>query len=429
MTTTHSTISPSAANRWVRCAGSVRESLKYPDTSGAAAVDGTHTHTVVESCILDNLMDPTLKVGYSLIDHEGQFTVEKPRAERAKVCIDYIKSRVQHFSGLCEVRSETRLDSTPTFGRADMSGTVDVQILTPHLWEIIDYKDGMNPVPVEGNEQLEIYMLNALGALDLKFARPETVRMTIVQPKLALKGLPMIASVEMPAVELLTKVAFYRDRAAATDDPAAPLTPGDVQCKYCKAKGNCSALANQSLEKAGITFANLEVAQQSADKNPTEMSDQQVREIMEAAPLLRQMLESVEAEAEKRLKSGHGIAGLKLVNGRGSRKWNIDDDAIADKLKRMGVPKDAIFKSSVVSPAQVEKITWQKRDGTKVQLTERQLKTIDKEYVAHMGGKLTVALEADSRAAVTTDASSLFKNIAVCNDAPQPVESLPSWLS
>ncbi len=387
-------------------------------------MDGTHTHTVVESCILNGLRCPTEIIGSSITDHEGEFKVDKDRAERAKVCIDYIKSRVQHFSGLCEVLSESRVDSAPTFGRADMSGTVDVQILTPHLWEIIDSKDGINPVPVEGNEQLEIYMLNALGALDIKFAPPETVRMTIVQPKLALKGLPMIASVEMPTAGLLARVPFYRERAAATDAPDAPLTPGDVQCKYCKAKGNCSALANQSLEKAGITFANLEVAQQSADKNPTEMSDQQVREIMEAAPLLRQMLESVEEEAERRMKGGHTIAGLKLVNGRGSRKWNIDDDAIADKLKRMGVPKDAIFKSSVVSPAQVEKITWQKRDGTKVQLTERQLKTIDREYVAHLGGKLTGALEADSRAAVMTDASKMFSAVTAA-----PVEVLPSWLT
>lgn len=427
--TTHRRLSPSGAAAWTRCAGKVREEAKYPDSSGSAAVDGTHTHTLVAACIDDNLSSPVLRVGETMTDHEGSFVVDLARAERAKVCIEYVRQRVQFHGGMCGVLSETRVESMNTFGRDDMDGTADIQILTSHLWEMIDYKDGMGQVDAKDNEQLEIYMLNRLGNVDPKFAMPAKVRMTIVQPKLALKGLDPIPYHEMPTADLLAKVPFYKERAAATDDPNAPLTPGDVQCKFCKAKGNCAALTTHSLEKAGVTFQNLEIAEQTAKKDPAEMSDAQIREVMEAAPLLRQMLESVEAEAERRLKSGHSVPGLKLVNGRGSRKWNLDDEVIAEKLRKMGVPKDTVYKTTVVSPAQVEKLTWEKRDGTKVQLTERQLKTIDREYVAHMGGKLTVALEADSRAAVTTDASSLFKPIEVCNDAPTPAESLPAWLS
>ena len=45
--TTHSKLSPSARSRWGACPGSVREEAKYPkQPSGAAAIDGTHSHTL-----------------------------------------------------------------------------------------------------------------------------------------------------------------------------------------------------------------------------------------------------------------------------------------------------------------------------------------------------------------------------------------------
>ena len=38
-------------DRWSACPGSVREEAKYPDTSSPAAVDGTHTHTLLDKMI------------------------------------------------------------------------------------------------------------------------------------------------------------------------------------------------------------------------------------------------------------------------------------------------------------------------------------------------------------------------------------------
>jgi hypothetical protein len=78
------------------------------------------------------------------------------------------------------------------------------------------------------------------------------------------------------------------------------------------------------MKEVGIMFQpvvteTLDVAQQSADKDPAQMDDAQIRQIMEAAPLMRQLLEAVEKEAMRRMELGISIPGLKLVNGRGSR--------------------------------------------------------------------------------------------------------------
>jgi hypothetical protein len=262
----------------------------------------------------------------------------------------------------------------------------------------------------------------------------EFVRMTIIQPKLAAKGMPAISSHVRSVSEILGMIKRMVIEAAATDDPNAPLVPGDSQCKFCRAKGSCSALAGNVMKEIGVMFQPvaqtqvLDVAQQAADKDPSTMDDQQIRQIMEAAPLMRQLLEAVEEEALRRLKSGQSIPGLKLVNGRGSRSWGLPEAEMAEKLIKMGVPKSAVYETKLVSPAKAEKLTWEAtKAGEKVrkQLSERQLKTLDNEYTVKLAGKLTVAPESDSRPAVVMDAAPMFSAV----ETAPAVETLPSWLS
>jgi len=421
----HAKLSPSARARWRLCPGSVREGAKYPDTAGAAAVDGTHTHTLLEKCVKNNLYDPLSVVGTMMADEDGEFMVDKDRAGRVRVAIDYIKQRVTELNGMCEVVSESRVDPAHLLGRTDMSGTVDVQIRGGSVLEIIDYKDGMNPVLADDNPQLEQYAMGVLAGFRLPINGQypyDTVRLTIIQPKLMAKGLPAISSQDRSLMDIIRLIPRMVQEAAATDAPDAPLVPGDVQCKYCNAKGSCSAMVTATLDAAGVAFTNLDLAKEAASKEPTELSDAQIREIIEAAPMLRSMLDNVEAEALRRLKDGKSIDGLKLVHGRGSRSWALPDDDTADKLAKMGVPKPVIWQTKLISPAQLEKASWEVvRSGEKItkSLSERQLKTVKTEYIKTAEGKLTVALLSDSRPAVTVDAAPLFN----------AVDALPSWLS
>jgi len=430
--TAHAQLSPSKRSRWALCPGSIREEAKYPDEgSGPAAIDGTHSHTLLEHCIKTGLTDPHDQVGETFTDHEGTFTVDADRAARVKTAIDYIRER--SVNGMFKVISEQRVDPKFLLGRDDLSGTVDCQIIGPDWIELIDYKDGMGIVTAEGNMQLEQYAYGVLAELKLPVngAYPfDQVRMTIIQPKLALKGMAPITFSEVPVRNLIANMGTIITQAAATDKPDAPLVPGDSQCKFCRAKGSCSALANNVMKEVGIMFQpvvteTLDVAQQSADKDPSTMDDAQIRQIMEAAPLMRQLLEAVEKEAQRRLESGQTIPGLKLVNGRGSRAWALPEEQMAEKLIKMGIPKTAVYETKLVTPAKAEKLTWEKRDGTKVALTDRQLKRMEQEYVVKMAGKLTVAPESDSRPAVITNAAPMFSAI----EAAPAAETLPSWLS
>jgi len=428
----HAKLSPSKRSRWALCPGSIREEAKYPDTgSGPAAADGTHSHTLLEHCIKNDLSDPMNQVGETFTDHEGTFKVDADRAARVKTAIEYI--REESVGGMFKVISEQRVDPEFLLGRSDLSGTVDCQIIGGDILELIDYKDGMGIVSAEGNMQLEQYAYGVLAGFKLPINGDypfKTVRMTIIQPKLALRGMPAITSHDVSVRSLLDNAGTIIVQAAATDKPDAPLVPGESQCKFCRAKGSCSALASNVMKEVGIMFQpvvtqTLDVAQQSADKDPSTMDDAQIAQIMEAAPLMRQLLEGVEKEALRRLEAGQVIPGLKLVNGRGSRAWALPEDDMAEKLVKMGIPKGAIYETKLVTPAKAEKLTWEKKDGTKVALTDRQLKRMEQEYVVKLAGKLTVAPESDGRPAVITNAAPLFSAV----EAAPAAESLPSWLS
>jgi len=352
------------------------------------------------------------QVGAAMVlDDRLIFNIDQARAERVKVAWDYVQGHNYH--------TEERVDPSNLLGRDDMGGTVDIIVMDDDVLEIIDYKDGMHPISAVNNHQMEQY---AYGVLSEWATASRTIRMTIIQPKLALRGLPVISSHDVDKEEFLARKNIIIAQAAATDDPNAPLIPGEEQCRYCRAKGSCTALLNKSL--VALDVSPLDIAQQSASKDPSTMDNDQLAKLLEAAPLIRSMLDSAQDEVLKRLESGQRVDGFKLVNGRDSRQWALSDEEMADRLQKMGVPKAAVYKTEVVSVAQAEKLTWTKKKGgeeVRQGLTPRQLKTMQEEYVITKAGKITVAPESDPRKAITVDVSSLFSQI-------EPEPKLPNWL-
>jgi len=421
----HAKLSPSSAHRWTRCPGSVREELKYPDNSGPAALDGTRTHALLEMCLamlemrLLTGMDPELMVGMTTSDDEGSYTIDADRAKRVKVAVDHVRD----LGGV--VTTERRVDPSRLVGRDDLGGTVDVTVIVGDTVHIIDYKDGITPVEAVENEQLVAYALGHLAGYNLPINGDYPVKrmvLTIIQPKLAMKGLPPITSWELSVESLLSRIGDIVVKAAATDAPDAPLVPGEKQCRFCNAKGGCAAVNTHVMDALGM-FQSIDIVQQAAVTEPTEMSNDKLREVIEAAPLLRQLLEASEAEALRRMQMGQTIPGLKVVNGRGSRAWAHTEDEMVVKLKKIGIPAGALYVTKLISPAQAEKLTWEKRDGTKVQVSDKMKLQMERELIVKLAGKPTVASESDPRPAVVTDASNLFGAVGGA------VETLPSFLS
>ena len=423
MGTGHAKLSPSKRVRWAQCPGSVREERAYPESrSSPGAIDGTHTHTVLEWCIENGMINPI--VGQTMTDDDGEFTIDDERAERVRFALAYIKSVKERLGENCQVLAEQRVDPKTLVGRDDLGGTIDVQVIGSNVVELIDYKDGINPVRAKDNHQLQQYAAGWMAEHWNELSRYTAIRLTIIQPKSRMKGATGIDMYEATLDEALGWLTQIVQEANATDDPNAPLVAGEAQCKYCPHTA-CAERNRAALAGAGISFEDL--SQQAADKDAATMTNDEIRKILEAAPLIRQMIANTEEEAMRRFKAGKAIEGLKVVRGRGSRSWALSDDEMAERLVKMGIPKAEVYSTSLISPAQVEKLKWTKKskgEEVQAQLSERQLKTLEKEYIKKSNGALKVALASAEGEAVVMSTEGMFQAVA---ETPAP-EALPAWL-
>ncbi len=318
----------------------------------------------------------------------------------------------------CIVKAERKVSPIKMTGRLDLGGTADLQIgsLAENVIEIADYKDGMALVEPD-SPQLRQYGVAVLSELNPEnLERIHTIRLTVIQPKLAARGIEPVRWKEFDVKEFLaSEVPKLIAEAAATDDPNAPFVPGD-HCKYCKHAGACTARTQGLMVSSGIDFPNL-----VASSDPNTMDADQIARIVTAAPDIEKLLESVKKEALRRLEAGSDIPGLKMVKGRGTRAWAFSEDEMAEKLKKFGLPKDAVWETKIISPAKAEKVVWKKRDGTEKRLSEKQLKMLADEYITTIDGKPTVAPLSDPRPAITINVASMFEAIPSEPD-------LPDWL-
>ena len=418
----HARLSPSARHRWGACPASVRVLEGKPEGSGERnlyAVDGTHSHTLLERCLITGAPAFT-HIDETIVDHDGEFVVDEARTERVQFALDYIASRVTPES---LVLSESHVNPVGILGRNDMYGTVDVQIITGNTLEIIDYKDGMTPVEAVDNPQLEQYGWGVLSEYP-DASKFDTIIFTIIQPKLRDRGQSGISTHTMSIDDFMLGLDKIILEAAATDDPDAPFVPGVKQCKYCTNAFSCPAMFNDTMAKAGIEFKAIdEIPHASAQIEPSAVDDEKLAAMLESLPMLRQLIELTEKEALSRLTTGATIPGFKLVLGRGNRAWIIEHDHLEKLLRGMLVPKSEIYQTKIISPAQLEKLSWTNRKGEKKKLTDKQLEKILANAPRTVGAA-TVVPVSDKRPVMAVGApDGMFKPVVA-----ETVE-LPDWLT
>lgn len=368
MSEAHARLSPSN-HRWPHCPGSVREEARYPEVSGAAAVDGTGSHLLLELC---------MKHGQSASEYEGQtigvghpdmplgWVVHADRIDRVNSALAYIerrKAELRELPGCVDVRvtSESNAPAGHYFRtekREDWWGTCDITFEAFNgagaliFVEIADYKDGRGYVKAEGNSQLESYALGKLaGWLFIQEKLP--LRLTIIQPKTN----PVIRYEDITREELDKRGRVLLRAAQATDDGNAPCTPG-WWCEWCKASpkrgGHCTAAIQESEKEVSVVTGDIGLgALASFDiENATE---EQLSALKNQEKVIFDLFSRISKEIEKRLKDGATVPGWGMVPGRSSRVW-ADDDQVIDALKKTRYKLDEFCPRKLISPAQAEKL-------------------------------------------------------------------------
>lgn len=400
----HARLGPSN-HRWPKCAGSVREEAQYEDVAGAAAIDGTGSHLLLELCLENNVRADAYDgqiIGVGHHDMSQGWMVDIDRIERVQMCLDYVERRVKELGKIypnVSVEAERKVDVGGMFGRKDWWGTCDITIKCHNTQarvlfvEACDYKDGRGYVHHVDNGQLLDYCAGNLrphiaSGPDLvrpfHTSRVPHVRMCIVQPKCN----PAVRYQDTTAEHVMELVSERAHAAHRTDDPNAPLTPDDKggkgYCRWCKHKSNCSAQSQQSIEvfnsMDNLSTGAGDLLQLAASSGAAiqSMTNDELAKLADVEAGFQAMFDKVLAEIESRIERGDEVNGFAMVNGNASKRWNISEEEIVKKLRARKLTHDDYYPKKIISPAQVLKCG---------KLTDKQKADIQKQFISEVAGK------------------------------------------
>lgn len=377
----HAILSPSGADRWMTCPGSVALSKGMPDGGNAYSDEGTDLHEVGAYC-LDSEKEAAECVGMEMLSGA---TLSEDQAKDVQKYLDAVRIYRDAISNAV-VRIEEEVPLTGMTGEVGAEGTADALIIgTGDEMTVVDAKFGRGvDVPADDNRQLMMYAIGALDKHDL-WDLVKTVRLVISQPRLH----------EAPKewTTTIDRLKAFREEvgAAARRVDAEPETyvPSDKACKFCKGKAKCPALLNIVNDLSGFDGEDPAVKTGSVPEDNTKLG-----EMMKRIPLIEEWIKSIRAEVERRLLTGEHVPGWKLVQGKkGNRDWE-DENLIIRLLKKAKVPEADIYSKKLISVAVAEKKFAKKDPAIWALITEDG-------KITQAPGPKSVAPEHDPRPAIS----------------------------
>lgn len=285
--------SASGLHRVAACPASWRMEQQCPDTESLAAESGTRIHQY-------------------LCDQSILLTDEE--METARGCQIILKSVADRWCGEAaswevyskETRRFLRRLLAPVF-----SGQEDVTLVTDDdRYLIADYKTGrIEPDPVESNMQLRGLAVLLAEELKQEGRSYESISAVIIQPWVTWSPCVVTYSPE-DIREARTQVRAAVGRAM---DENAQCVPSVSGCRYCKARGTCRALADQT-EQLQV----FDLPMTWSAKSP-----EQKRHLWRLAQMAKDAAADIERLVKADLRQGGVIPGLELKKGNTRR--NLPD--------------------------------------------------------------------------------------------------------
>ena len=375
----HALLSPSSADRWLRCYGSVAANAEYPDTSSAAAEEGTKAHALAAEILTRKEDADNTILGDVYRD-----------------ILPYLEAVRERTTPQSIVLIEQELGLEPITGEKDAVGTADAVIITPRddggaTISILDLKFGRGvEVEAVGNNQLMVYLLAALEQFAF-LGDFDEYELVICQPRIDPD--PKVWFPQRDSVETM-RVAIQDAARTILISPVVDRNPGEIQCKWCRAKADCPELGDFVKRQTGLTFDPETLAEKRA-----------------AVSLIEDWCAAVKAEVQHALERGDGVDGWKLVQGRdGNRAWLHSTYAeMEGEFKKARLRKADYTKPSLYSPTEMEKVIGPKGTAPDALAWARLQK-----LVVRAPGKPTAVPESDKRPRISVDSQD-FKNLEDTN--------------
>lgn len=348
----HALLSASGASRWLNCTPSARlEDLYGEKKDSVYAKEGTLAHELAELCLRCGILGTIGVKEYesALEEIMSNDLFNEEMLDAIPIYTDYCGTQLaeaQTTNELAVMEIEQRLDLTEFV--PDSFGTADCIIINDSIIEVIDLKYGKGvPVYADYNKQLMLYGLGALRKYDTMYDISE-VRLTIVQPRLN-----NISSWQI-SVSDLQKWADEElmPKAKLAYSGEGELNAGDW-CRFCSIRTQCRKLYEQQMEIAKHEFA-----------EPDLLTDEEIADIVLRTPKLVEWANSIAEYAQNMaIQENKQWPGLKLVEGRSSRKWATDEDQVSNTIfaRCPELSEDEIFNMKLKPITAIEKIIGKKR--------------------------------------------------------------------
>lgn len=298
----HAVLSPSGASRWLVCTPSAQLEQSFANTSSEYAKEGTLAHAIAE-LILNG--DEDFDVKLSFLQQDELYT--PIMLEHASDFADYVMAQC---TDTYKLFVERKLDMTNYVPEG--FGTADAIVIKNQTLKLNDLKYGKGvPVYADNNKQLMLYALGALNDFGHLYDIQE-IELHIFQPRI-----DNISSWAITTKELIHWAETeLKAKAIEAYHGTGEFVPGN-HCGFCRAKGQCKALATFNMSLAALEF-----------KNPDILTDEELVDILSKKSLFDTWLEAVHEYAFQTALNGKQWPGYKLVEGRSNRKYGNEEDVV-----------------------------------------------------------------------------------------------------
>lgn len=405
----HRRYSPSQADRFFACPGSVRRIQNSPPRHSTQDADeGTKAHKLLEINLRHGKREFSIGHGD---DYQGWQNPDTMYAVNA--ALDYIWPLYDELNALygdavlfIEEYVEPPCDAAP----GETGGLVDVAIYSAigRQLYVIDYKHGVGIYKAaEGNRQVTQYGAGFLFGKDKKVdpSTVDDVTLVIIQPRSYHED-GEVREYDTTPAKLLDYLLELEEAVEACEKEDAPLVPGMEQCHFCPANTTCPAREKAALQVIDPSIHKMSEVTKSKLPDPKNLDPERMGYALMMLPMLKSWVNDMEKHGFEMALDGHAPAGYKLVETKAKRHWYGEPDKLAPRLAALiGCPPDDLFEKKFITITDAEKrvkAAFKKRVSKKKrkQAAEDGAKAFAYFTTKQSSGNLTLAEVDDPRPAV-----------------------------